>query len=196
MWSLCISWPSCIKPVSNQPITYHHSCSLSNMKCGQPPIVSYSMSNAMLNSAYKWWQCVHNTIFKRHGWGRGAWERLSHHGSPGSTAEFPSKFKTMHSGALLSLRFAWGIAKAKCILATAISVCLSVQRCIPTLPHYSTHLDVTLGNGKECPLLVQYWTNLQLVPGFHYYGNIHTLCPRKSGHIFIFLIPSSMNQYE
>ena len=44
-----------------------------------------------------------------------------------------------------------------------LCVCLSVP-CM--------HPDVTLRNGRECPLVVHHWVNLQLVHRFHYYDNI------------------------
>jgi len=74
---------------------------------------------------------------------------------------------------LVLLRFAWGITEAKCILATAVgvSVCLFVPRRIPTLllgPAY-----VTWETGSGCPLVVQYWADLQSVHGFCCYDNIH-----------------------
>jgi len=47
-----------------------------------------------------------------------------------------------------SLLFAWGIDEAKCIVVTAICVCLSLT----AFPHYCTDLDVTWGNGS-CALL-------------------------------------------
>jgi len=69
------------------------------------------------------------------------------------------------------LHLAWDVAEAKCILATAVcvSVYLSVCRRIPTLLHYP---DVTLENGRGCPLVVHYWADLQSVHGFRCYDNI------------------------
>jgi len=60
---------------------------------------------------------------------------------------------------------------AKCTLITTVCVCVCLS--LTAFLHFCTHPDVTLGNGKRCPLVVYYWTNLQLVPGFHCYGNIH-----------------------
>jgi len=40
----------------------------------------------------------------------------------------------------------------------SLCVCLSLA----AFPHYSTDPDVTWGNGRECPLVVQYWMDLQL----------------------------------
>jgi len=66
-----------------------------------------------------------------------------------------------------SLHFARGITSAKCILVTAVcvSVCLSV-------PDYCTDLDVTLENGRGCPVVVHCWAALQSVHGFCCYENI------------------------
>jgi len=83
----------------------------------------------------------------------------------------------MHSGYLCSkllpvcylfylFHFAWGIAEVKCILTTA--VCLSVCLSHAAFPHYCTHLDVTW----ECPLVVHYLADLQLVHRFHCYDSI------------------------
>jgi len=60
---------------------------------------------------------------------------------------------------------------AKCILSH-VSVCLSVPRRIPTLLHGHGDPDVTWRNGRGCPLLVYYWTDLQSVHGFCCYDNI------------------------
>jgi len=40
---------------------------------------------------------------------------------------------------------------------------------MPTLLHGSGY---NLGSGRGCPLVVQYWADLQSVHGLHYYGNI------------------------
>ena len=47
-------------------------------------------------------------------------------------------------------------------------VCLSEA----AFPHYCTDPDVTWGNGRECPVVVHYWADLQSVHGFHCYDNI------------------------
>jgi len=52
-----------------------------------------------------------------------------------------------------------------------LCVCLSV---CPS-PHFHTTawtLDVSWGNGRGCPLVVQYWSDLQSVHGFHCNDNI------------------------
>jgi len=51
---------------------------------------------------------------------------------------------------LLVLHFAWGIAVANCILATAVyvSVCLSVCLSLAAFSHYCTDPDATWGNGR------------------------------------------------
>jgi len=41
------------------------------------------------------------------------------------------------------------------------------ERC----PHYCTDPDVTWGSGRVCPLVVQYWADLQLVHRLHCCGN-------------------------
>jgi len=43
-----------------------------------------------------------------------------------------------------------------------LCVCLSLA----ALPHYCMDPDVTWGNGRECPLVVHYWVDLQSVHGF------------------------------
>jgi len=49
-----------------------------------------------------------------------------------------------------------------------VSVCLSVAVC----PHYCTDPDVTWGRGRGCPVVVQYWAELQSGHGLQFYGNI------------------------
>jgi len=50
-----------------------------------------------------------------------------------------------------------------------LSLCLSVRSHMPTLLH---RLDVTWGNSRGCPLIVQYWVDLQSVHGFLCCDNI------------------------
>jgi len=50
-----------------------------------------------------------------------------------------------------------------------LCVCLSLA----AFPHYCTDPDVTCGNGSGCPVVVQYWADLQLVHGSRCYDNIH-----------------------
>jgi len=38
---------------------------------------------------------------------------------------------------------------------------LFVCLCLATCPHYYTDPDVTWGNGRGCPLDVNYWADLQ-----------------------------------
>jgi len=68
----------------------------------------------------------------------------------------------------------WSVAEAKCILikAVCVSVCVSVCRSLAAFPHYCADLEVTWGDGRGCPLVVQYWTDLQSVHEFRCYGNI------------------------
>ena len=68
------------------------------------------------------------------------------------------------------LHFAWGIAEAKSILVTA--VCVFVCLSLAAFPHYCTNPNVTRGNGRGCPLVVHYWTDLQSVRMFRCYDNI------------------------
>jgi len=58
----------------------------------------------------------------------------------------------------------------KCILIMA--VCVSVCLSLATFPHYCMDVDVSWGNGRGCPLVVHYWTDLQSVYGFRCYNNI------------------------
>jgi len=93
-----------------------------------------------------------------------------------STDSFSRKLRTFlfesvfgHQGTCW-LHFAWGIAEAKCMVATAVLVCLSVPRHIPTLLHGPI---CNLGNGSGCPLVVHCWADLQLVHRCHCCDNIH-----------------------
>ena len=45
-------------------------------------------------------------------------------------------------------------SQAKCIVLTAVCVCVCLYL---AAYHYCTDTDVTLGNGRGCPLVVQYW---------------------------------------
>ena len=67
------------------------------------------------------------------------------------------------------LHFAWGVAEAKCILATA--VCVSICLSLAAFQHYCTDPDVTWGMVGECRLVVHYWADLQSVHGFRCYDN-------------------------
>jgi len=49
-----------------------------------------------------------------------------------------------------------------------LCVCLFLA----TFPQYCTDLDVSWGNGRECPLVVHYLADLQSVHGFRCYGNV------------------------
>jgi len=49
---------------------------------------------------------------------------------------------------------------------------LHVSLSAATCPHYCTDPNVTWGNGKGCPLLVQHWADLQSVHGLCCYGSI------------------------
>jgi len=83
-------------------------------------------------------------------------------------------------------------------VCVCLYVCVSTSACL----HYCTDPDVTWGSGRECPLVVHYWADLQSVHRLRCYGNItrtrnvseymlvcllalclviimHTLCRRK-----------------
>ena len=74
------------------------------------------------------------------------------------------------------LYFAWVVDDAKCIVVTSVCVfvCLSVCVCLSAAacPHYCTDPDVTWDSGRECPIVVHYWADLQSVHGLHCCGNI------------------------
>jgi len=59
----------------------------------------------------------------------------------------------------------------KCVVVTVVCmcVCLSV---LTVFPQYCTDMDVSWGNGRGCPLVVQYWADLQSVHGFRCYDHI------------------------
>jgi len=54
------------------------------------------------------------------------------------------------------LHFPWVLDDAKCIVATAVSVCVCLSVCLSlaAFPHYRKDPDVTWGNGRGCPLVV------------------------------------------
>jgi len=69
------------------------------------------------------------------------------------------------------IRFHMRIAQAKCILVTRVCVCL----CVCPSPHSNATAWARMslrGNGRGFPLVVNYWTDLQLVHGFHCYDNM------------------------
>jgi len=53
-----------------------------------------------------------------------------------------------------------------------LSVCLSVRGRMPTLLHTVHRLGCNVGNGRGCPLVMQYWADLQSVHGLRCYDNI------------------------
>jgi len=59
-------------------------------------------------------------------------------------------------------------SRASVSLCVCVSVCLSAA----VRPHYCTDPDVTWGRGRGCPLVVQYWADLQSVHGLRCYSNI------------------------
>jgi len=52
-------------------------------------------------------------------------------------------------------------------------LCVCVCACLSRAAflHYCMGLNVTLGNGRVCPLVVHYWADSQLVHGFRCHGN-------------------------
>jgi len=60
-----------------------------------------------------------------------------------------------------------------------LCVCLSAAACL----HYCTDPDVTWGSGREYPLVVHYWADLQSVAhGLRCYGNTRTAGAEHSGN--------------
>jgi len=55
-----------------------------------------------------------------------------------------------------------------------VSVCVSVRLSLAAfpVPHYCTDPNATWGNGRGCPLVVHYRSDLQSVHGFRCYDNI------------------------
>jgi len=53
-----------------------------------------------------------------------------------------------------------------------VCVCLCVCLSLATFPHYCTNPDVTWGNDRRCPVVVQYWADLQSVHRFCCYDKI------------------------
>ena len=60
------------------------------------------------------------------------------------------------------------------VLWSRASVCACVSVCLSAAvrPHYCTDSDVTWASGRGCPLVVQYWADLQSVHWLRCYGNI------------------------
>jgi len=73
------------------------------------------------------------------------------------------------------------VDQAKCIVVTR--VCVSVCR-MPTLLHGPGY---NLGSGRECPLVVHYWADLQSVYGLRCYGNI-TRTQNVSEYMFVLVL--------
>jgi len=53
-----------------------------------------------------------------------------------------------------------------------VCVCVCVSLAAAACPHYCTDPDITSWSGRECPLVVHYWADLQSVHGLRCYGNI------------------------
>ena len=73
---------------------------------------------------------------------------------------------------LLALHFTLGVAREMYCDDHRLCVCVSVCLSLAAYLHYCMGPDVTLGNGKGCPLVVQYWADLQSLHGFRCYGII------------------------
>jgi len=56
-------------------------------------------------------------------------------------------------------------------LCVCMSVCAYVCLSAAVRPHYCTDPDVTWGRVRGCPVVVQYWADLQSVHGLRCYGN-------------------------
>jgi len=69
-------------------------------------------------------------------------------------------------------------------MRVCVSVCLCVYLSLATCPHYCTDPDVTLGNGRGCPLAVHYWVDLQPVYRFCCCDNVE---PNAKCHLVLVL---------
>ena len=82
----------------------------------------------------------------------------------------------VHSTGEVRPTIAWlHFASTRNVLWSRASVFVSVCMCLSVrgrMPSYCTDPDVIWGNGRECPLVVHYWANLQSVHGLRCYGNI------------------------
>ena len=57
-------------------------------------------------------------------------------------------------------------------LCLCVSVCLCVCLSAAVCPHYCKDPDVTWESGRDYPLVVHYWADLQSGHGLRYYSNI------------------------
>ena len=86
------------------------------------------------------------------------------------------QYASVHLTFIITFRVS--VDDAKCIVVTRIcvsvcvTVCVSVYLSAAACPHYCTDPDVTLENGRGCPLFVHYWVDLQSVHGLRCYGYI------------------------
>ena len=64
-----------------------------------------------------------------------------------------------------------------------LCVCVCVCVFLAAFPHYCTDPDVSWGNGRECPLVVHYWADLQLLHGFRYF----TMTQRRTRNVSEYL---------
>jgi len=61
---------------------------------------------------------------------------------------------------------------------THLSVCLCLSVAMPTVLHGP---GCNLGSSRGCPLVVQYWADLQSVKGLRCYGNIPVMRTQSVG---------------
>jgi len=63
-----------------------------------------------------------------------------------------------------------------------VCVCVCLYLSLAIFPHYCTDPDVTWTNGRECPLIVHCWADLQSLHWFRCYDNIH-VCNTLQMHV-------------
>jgi len=132
-------------------LQYERSCVL--MQAGYITTINVIATNKVLNlhKAGKEFLCSIKLQTHPHrcGWAFSAWTLLV--GRQEEHLAGKNKLMRCWHGYLSAARckwlhFAWGIAKAKCILAMA--VCVSVCLSLAAFPHYCTDPDVSWGNGR------------------------------------------------
>ena len=65
------------------------------------------------------------------------------------------------------------------------SVCLSVRLSAAACPHYCTDPDVTWGSGRGCPIVVQYWMDLQSLHGLRCYACTRSMPSFQRTHVHV-----------
>jgi len=88
---------------------------------------------AMTLVTARWWWQVRPAVTGRVRWTASTLQHAQHH-----RINYASKHVSLH--------FAWRIAEAKCVVATA--VCVSVCLSLAPFPHYCTDRGVTWGNRR------------------------------------------------